>query len=447
MSGAPLPPVIPEPFANDAAVGNSPGNKTLPILDSSGDPQEATWSAGFPALTMQPIVAGGKPVKGQNVNGVLFTATAHDYFRQAGQMWPYNADVATAIGGYAVGAEVISADGSVVWINVVDANVTDPDSGSNFGWVAAYAYGNTTKNGLTGGTITLSPSEAAKKVIVLNGTLSSNLTVVLPTPGSRQWIIVNNLTGAFVTTVTGTGGTGVVIPQGGFSNPVEVYSTPANNNVYPLTPQAALIPVDQAGTPNTLAERDNLGRLRATDFVTSATPTNFGVVNCFYGDGDGTIYTITKANFQAALQLSGFAGGVVPGQVPQAAVTQYAPALLASAALTGVPTAPTAAVGTSNGQVASTQFANPFSLLNTNGAFRLPGGHLVCYGTANPNGGTVGVTLPGGLSYTNANSYSVMAISVAGSAVQTWIGNTGKTASSFNLSNSGGSAFWFTVGF
>lgn len=62
---------------------------------------------------------------------------------------------------------------------------------------------------------------------------------------------------------------------------------------------------------------------------------------------------------QHVYNFSQIAGSIAAGQVPLSAVIQYVTNILASAALTGVPTAPTAAQGTANTQVASTGFVNP----------------------------------------------------------------------------------------
>jgi hypothetical protein len=441
MSGAVLPPVIPEPFAKNA----DPSFIQNPIPQTTAVSGRASYDQGFPAITMQPVAAGGKPPFGQDFNGLFFALTSQQYFTQAGQLWPYNAAVAAAIGGYGVGAVLSSSDGITVWLNVANANMTDPDSNGNFGWVSLFTYGYTTKT-LTGGSYTMIPGEYRAPVIIINGALAGNQTVIIP-PQLREWLIVNNTSGGFTLTVRSTIGSGVIIPQGGFSSPVGVYSD--GTNFYPTVPAASLIPADQNATALTLAQRTNAGYLLATYFNQSSPIENppIGAVFVQNSSGDGFIRKASLAYFESVMSLSSIGGQVSAGQVPSAAVTQYAAAILASAALTGVPTTPTPASGSSNGQVCNTAFANPFSILAMPGAFRLPSGHLVCYGTANPNGGAQTVTLPGGLSYSSAGSYSIQAISVAGGSVQTWVGSGSVTANSFSLHNSGGSAFWFTVGF
>lgn len=441
MSGAVLPPVIPEPFAKNA----DPSLIQNPIPQTTGVSGRASYDQGFPAITMQPVAAGGKPPFGQDFNGLFFALTSQQYFAQAGQLWPYNAAVAAAISGYGVGSILSSSDGITVWLNTSAGNTTDPDSGGAAGWVSLFTYGYTSRT-LTGGSVTLTPQEARAPVIIIGGALAGNQTVILPLQ-LRQWLIVNNTSGGFTLTVRGSGGSGVIIPQGGFSSPVGVYSE--GSNFFPTVPAASLIPADQNATALTLAQRTNAGYLLATFFNQSSPIENPPVGAVFVQNtaGDGFLRKASLAYLESVMALQSIGGQVQPSQIVSAAVTQFTPLILASAALTGVPTAPTAGGGSSNGQVANTAFVNPFSILAMPGAFRLPSGHLVCYGPANPNGGGVTVTLPGGLSYTNAGTYAIMALSVAGGSVGTWVQTGTQTANSFSLHNSGGAAFWFTIGF
>lgn len=393
MSGAPKPPVIPEPFANDA----DPLYITA-IPDTTGVAGRASYSLGFPPLTMQPVAGGGKPPFGQDMNGILFALSAHDFYVQAGQLFQWDTNVAAAIGGYAIGTLLGSTDGVTVWFNTVAANSTNPDdNGTAAGWVSLFASGFQPFVGLTGGIVALTPTQAARKVITLSGALTSNLAVVFPTwaAPTGRWLLINNTTGAFTVTARTAAGTGVNIPQGGPSNPLEVYGD--GTNLYPAVSPLA-VPISQNADPLTLAERTNTSDLVAHHFIETTgfeTPTFDGV---YVGatSHDGTIRRSTIGNFQGQLTVSQFAGQVTAGQVPLAAVIQYAANILASAALTGTPTAPTAAVGTSSTQVATTAFANPARSTGNPGFFKTAGGDIVQRGTVHvgdvvgPTGGTVG---------------------------------------------------------
>lgn len=441
MSGAPQPPVIPEPFANNA----DPAFIT-DIPDTTVTAGRASYDLGFPPLTMQPVGGGGKPPFGQDMNGILFALSSHDFYVQAGQLFLFSSDVSTAIGGYAVGTLLGSTDGRTVWFNTADANTTDPDGGSAAGWVSLFSSGFQPFTGLTGGTLTLTATQAARKVITLAGVLTANLAVVLPNwlaPAGR-WLFINNTTGAFNVTAKTAAGTGVNIPQGGPSNPIEVFGD--GTNIYPAVSPLG-VPISQAANPLTLVERDNSGDIFAR-FVNSnaglENPT-IGAVVITDSAADGYFRKMSIANFGAQVSLAVFAGQVSAAQVPLAAVIQYAANILASAALTGTPTAPTAASGTSTTQVASTAFANPSASLTMPGRFKLPSGHIVQYGLANPAGGTVAVALP--VPYSGAGNYAVLTGGIASGAVQSWVVNGTQTASGFTLANSGGATWWATVGF
>lgn len=271
--GVPTPTFIPEPFANHAAGGLI----NFPIPDAPpGSPlNAASWSQGFPSTTMQPIVAGGLPPLGQDVNGILFTLSQSTYALQAGQLYGFNATFTGSISGYNVGAVLAMGDGTGLWLNTSAGNQTNPDNDpTSLNWVPGIAYGRTSLTGLTGGTVTLAPSQGKYALIFLAGTLTSNLTVVLPTT-LQQWLIVNNTTGAFSTTAKTAAGTGVAIPQGGASSPTGVYCDGTNIN---LSNSPLSVPIATAATPLTLLERDNTGQGFLTRVNLSSNPAENPVV-------------------------------------------------------------------------------------------------------------------------------------------------------------------------
>jgi hypothetical protein len=383
MAGQPTPDIFVEPFAVNA----TPDHIQNPIPETTATPGRASFDQGFPAITMQPVIAGGKPPYGQDMNGILFMITAALAALQAGQLTAYNGDLATAMGGYKLGAVVAMSNGAGLWFNTLNGNTSDPDaSGAN--WVPLYRYGYTTIVGLTGGVVTPSLVEAAAPVIILQGALVANLQVVLPN-SYREWLIVNATSGAFTTTVRTAGGTGVGIPQGGFNAPVRVYG-----NGIDLFPGAGTIttPGSISPDPNTLVLRDNLGQVYATHLVQTAgleVPT-VGAVLVQDVSADGVLRKISLNNLQAQMLLQSIGGQLVNAQVPYGVVAQHAPALFTSPNFTGVPTAPTAAPGTANTQVATTAFANPAGALAINGFQPLPSGLILMWGigTAAPNGFT-----------------------------------------------------------
>ena len=343
---APTPEFIPQAFAISAAGVNRNTIPSTPLTT-----QRASFQLGFPPLTMTPVPAGGKPMLGADMNGILYMLSTHTVYQQTGQPYRYNANVVAALGGYAVGTLLGSVDGSTLWYNITALNTTDPDAGGA-GWVAMYSYGITSITGLVGGVRTLSTAEAAKSVVVLTGALAANQQIVVPSQ-VRRWLIVNSTTGAFTLTVKTAAGTGVTIPQGGFAGPVEVWSD--GTNVYNVVAPVNL-PIDQAPTPLTIVQRTNAGYVYATYFNQNSALENLAMAAIYFDIGDGFHRKISPANFQAQLALSGFSGQVSNAQVPQSAVTQHKAAVLASPALTGTATAPTPAVGDNSTLIATTAF-------------------------------------------------------------------------------------------
>lgn len=137
MSGVPVPlyPIV-EPFGTTAV---NPDDITLPIPIPSQTgivPGAASFADGFPPATRTDPEAGGIAPYGQDFNGILYMISAYCALLQAGQIVPFDAAVAAAIGGYAVGARVTSTTPGLVWTNNLDANATDPDvSAAN--WTAS----------------------------------------------------------------------------------------------------------------------------------------------------------------------------------------------------------------------------------------------------------------------------------------------------------------------
>lgn len=383
MAGQPTPPIITQPFGKDAA----PEYIQNPIPVAPGAEGRANFDEGFPPITMTPVVAGGVPPFGQDVNGILYMATAHIAAAQAGQPYAFNADVAAAMGGYKIGCVLAMSDGTGLWLNTVDGNTTNPDGGSAAGWVALYRYGYTAVAGLTGGAVTLTAAQARSPVIVLAGTLVANVQVNLPNT-LQEWLIVNNCTGAYTLTVKTAAGTGVDIPQGGYAAPVRVYGD--GLNLYP-TVAPLTIPTAVAATPDTYVLRDNLGGVYATRLYQSSgleVPT-VGAVFVQNAAADGALRKISITNFEAQLLLQNMGGVLINAQVPYGVVAQHAPALFSSPAFTGTPTAPTAPAGTSTTQVATTAFANPGQALDgTHKYTTLPGGVKVQWGTFTAVGDT-----------------------------------------------------------
>lgn len=108
------------PFANSGLKNSIPQSATGSNL--------ASLEEGFPAVTMAAVADGGTPPQGQDFNGILNQVTNQLRYSQAGGLYPYDATFCTAIGGYPLGAILMSADGSKLWQNQVAGNTNNPDS-------------------------------------------------------------------------------------------------------------------------------------------------------------------------------------------------------------------------------------------------------------------------------------------------------------------------------
>lgn len=104
----------------------------------SGD-NAASYESGFPPITMILKTAGGKPPKGQNMNQILYELSALGRWSSTGSLNSYDSAFSTAIGGYPSGAQLISDDQLNIYINTVDGNTTNPNTGGA-GWKTLTNY-------------------------------------------------------------------------------------------------------------------------------------------------------------------------------------------------------------------------------------------------------------------------------------------------------------------
>lgn len=334
---APTPELIPQPFASDA--GPSFIN-TIP--DVSGDPQEADYTSGFKPLTFQPVGSGGKPPLGQDFNGILYAITTHLYALQGGQLQTFRADVAAALGGYKLGALIAMLDGGGYWINLLEGNVTNPDTGGA-DWAPVFAYGPTAK-AVTGGVLTLSAPEAAREYLVFTGVLSGNQQVVLPSRFGH-WLVINLCTlGAFTLTVKTAAGTGIAIPAGGAASPTAIYCDSVNiQRVF----SPAALPTSVAATPDSIVLRNNLGQSftvtpDAGDSSTMAASTAFVnpgsllATNGYRMNPDGSLEQWGQAPGAGANRTVNFPVAFVTGSPPYS--IQLTPRIASGDALGQTPT-------------------------------------------------------------------------------------------------------------
>lgn len=187
------------------------GNKnTIDINRGAGDANnKASYSQGFPQVTMTPKASGGLPPFGRDMNGVLSDVTKVLQYYQAGMTYPFNSAFATAIGGYNKGALCLQADLSGIWVSQKDNNFSDPEThGSD--WLPI-------DNGmltvaLSGSNKALTPAEGAHPIIKLTGTLTNNIILIFPN-FLQAWTIINGATGNYTVTAKTAGGGGVLVKK------------------------------------------------------------------------------------------------------------------------------------------------------------------------------------------------------------------------------------------
>jgi hypothetical protein len=263
MAGQPVPStLITTPFAASATNINA-----IPINPPS-NPALASFLLGWQAATEQPLASGGVPPRCEDFNGILNAITQGLAYLQAGQNLPYNSTIATAISGYAQGAIIRRADGTGSWINTTSGNTTNPDSGG-INWMPTDNYG-LQQFTLTNANVTLSGPQAAKSIILLQGTLTGNVQLTFPTWLGMQWLIINGTTGPYALTATTSGGTPIAIAQGGAG--VLTWCDGTNLNITNIGPQASSFTITAAAGGTILSGSTTCNYTRVGNTVTMTLP-------------------------------------------------------------------------------------------------------------------------------------------------------------------------------
>jgi hypothetical protein len=257
MPGAPTPPTILAAFGFSAGAGYI----TTPIPFASQQPNpRASYTDGFPPQTVGATATDPPDVR--DFNGILYSATANIAAFSAGQFFQFNSSISTQNSGYALGAIVLSADYTGLWINQTSGNTSNPDTaGAGSGWMPLARYGLTAVTGLTNANVTLTAPQAAKEIITLAGTLTGNVQIIFPA-WEDEWLIANNTSGAFTVTCKTASGSGVVVPQGVTTI---IYGDGTNINLV-----GSSLSANSGAVSNTLALRDGNAYLWAAAFRVSS---------------------------------------------------------------------------------------------------------------------------------------------------------------------------------
>lgn len=120
------PKLIVTPFAELGAKNDIPES-------GATEPQLATMSAGWPAVTETPINEGGIPPDRKDFNGLGYLTTSHLAFLNRGQWYGYDATFAGQIGGYPLHARLQLDNGDIAQ-STIPNNTNNPNTNTN-GWV------------------------------------------------------------------------------------------------------------------------------------------------------------------------------------------------------------------------------------------------------------------------------------------------------------------------
>lgn len=126
-----IPSQFPIPFAASAGPTTE---RSVPQTTTT--PGAASLDLGFPEANFEQTTAGGIPMDGRDMNGILKLLSLWSQYVGAGGTPTFDGTQAAAIGGYAQGAILASATtAGVLWLCTSDNNSNDPDVGGS-GWVS-----------------------------------------------------------------------------------------------------------------------------------------------------------------------------------------------------------------------------------------------------------------------------------------------------------------------
>lgn len=294
------------PFAaNDSA--------KVEIPATTADPSRFSLSLGSPPLTGQPPETGGVPPQLEDFNGAMNQISRITWWAMGGGPFPFDATWSSNVNvnGYPQGGKIRTADLQGDWLSLVDNNITNPDTVGT-GWVPGYNYGTTALTGQTGGTTTLTPAQAVKRTFSIAGTLTSNLTIVLPT-WLQEWTVTNTTTGAFTVTVKTAAGSGVLIPQNSAPTRVRGDGTNITQLSENIAPAMQATQAVRLGQLTGLVGAARLVKMTITAAAASATLTADQVV---VGTAlNGVQYLLPSFNQTINLATTG-AGGMDVGTAP-----------------------------------------------------------------------------------------------------------------------------------
>ncbi|RTY28682.1 hypothetical protein [Morganella morganii] len=128
-----IPKLMPVPFGVS-------GPRTELLESSPAGDRKASYKDGFPPITMLLKSAGGLPPDGGNMNQILFELASGQRWSNAGAGYKFNATFSDVVGGYPKGAQLLSNDGTKVYVSTKDDNKTDFNASPGPDWVTLGDY-------------------------------------------------------------------------------------------------------------------------------------------------------------------------------------------------------------------------------------------------------------------------------------------------------------------
>lgn len=160
------------------------------------------------------VDAGGQPnvvtASAEPIYSVVWTGSAFGTITRVAAVFPNAADFLAALTSAALGATYGSLD------ERLEAGETKALMGE---LARTFQTGRLSKDVSGSSDVTLTATEANRKVLNFTGALAGNINVIVPLGvNPRAWIVSNNTTGSHTLTVKGSSGTGVVVTQGGVAH-------------------------------------------------------------------------------------------------------------------------------------------------------------------------------------------------------------------------------------
>lgn len=305
-------PTLPTLVVKAFADGGS--KNVIPVLSQIGvTPGAASYTDGFPPLTMTPIASGGVPPFGQDMNGILNAMSAHIFWINSGGLYKFDSTFATAIGGYPIGQVLQNNAGTSSYVNILANNSTDFNSTPSAIGVSWLPWaGNAAKAGFSAFTLlasstSLTSSAFGAAFFITGAATTQTLPAVASAPSGTRI----NIAASVAATIAGNS----------TENIYDTFGSPSNTKPLMAGEQVTLVSNGTAWYMQ--ADAAPGGRLINTQVFTSTgtyTPSvgTKSVVVEVQGAGGGGGGSIAASSGQSSIGGGGGAGAYAKGRITSA---------------------------------------------------------------------------------------------------------------------------------